>query len=44
MCVIDATEFRDVVFVTIPGSFLHAAMDEVVHVRFEGTLSYTIQR
>jgi hypothetical protein len=38
-CVIDAMERRYVATTDIPGAFMHADMDELVHVRFEGTLA-----
>jgi hypothetical protein len=36
--VIDAMERRYVATTDIPGAFMHADMDELVHIRFEGTL------
>ena len=36
-CVIDAKERRDVATVDIPGAFMQADIDEVVHVKFKGT-------
>jgi hypothetical protein len=38
-CVIDATEKRDVATVDIPGAFMQADMDELVHMRLEGTMA-----
>ena len=37
--VIDATEGRDVATVDIPGAFMQADIDEVVHVKFEGEIA-----
>jgi hypothetical protein len=36
---IDAMEERDVATVDIPGALMHAYIDEVVHVRFEGEIA-----
>jgi hypothetical protein len=36
--VIDALEDRDVAIVDVPGAFMQADMDELVHVRFTGTM------
>jgi hypothetical protein len=38
-CVIDATEERDVTTVDIPGAFMQADMDELVHMKLEGTMA-----
>ena len=38
-CVIDAKEGRDVATVDIPGAFMHADMDEKVHIRIEGEMA-----
>jgi hypothetical protein len=38
-CVIDATEKRDIATVDIPGAFMQADMDELVHMRLEGTMA-----
>jgi hypothetical protein len=38
-CVVDAKERRDVATADIPGAFLQSDMDEVVHVRLEGTMA-----
>jgi Reverse transcriptase (RNA-dependent DNA polymerase) len=38
-CVIDAKEKRDVATVDIPGAFMQADMDELVHMRLEGTMA-----
>ena len=38
-CVIDAHEGRDVATVDIPGAFMQADMDELVHMRLEGTMA-----
>jgi hypothetical protein len=37
--VIDAKEERDVVTCDIPGAFMHADMDEVVHMRIDGPMA-----
>jgi hypothetical protein len=36
---IDVTEERDVATVDIPGAFMQAYIDEVVHVKFEGEIA-----
>ena len=36
--VIDALENRDVAIVDVPGAFMQADMDELVHIRFTGTM------
>jgi hypothetical protein len=36
---IDAMEERDVATVDIPGAFMQADIDEVVHVKFEGKIA-----
>ena len=38
-CAIDAKENRDVAIVDIPGAFMQADMDEIVHMRLEGTMA-----
>ena len=38
-CIIDAKEKRDVAMVDIPGAFMQADMDELVHVKIEGTMA-----
>ena len=38
-CVIDAMENRCVATCDIPGAFMHADMDEVVHVKLEGEIA-----
>jgi Reverse transcriptase (RNA-dependent DNA polymerase) len=38
-CVIDASEGRDVATVDIPGAFLHADMEDTVHMKLEGTIA-----
>jgi hypothetical protein len=38
-CTIDALERRDVATVDIPGAFMQADMDELVHMRLEGTMA-----
>jgi hypothetical protein len=39
LCVINATEKRDVATVDIPGAFMQANMDKLVHMRLEGTMA-----
>jgi len=41
-CIIDAKEIRYVVVTDIPGAFLHADMDENVHMILEGTIAELI--
>ena len=43
-CTIDAKEHRDVATCDIPGAFLQADMDEIVHVRLEGTMAELMAR
>ena len=43
-CVIDALEHRHVATTDIPGAFMHADIDELVHVRFQGTLPELLSR
>jgi len=43
-CVIDALEHRHVATTDIPGAFMHADIDELVHVRFQGTLAELLSR
>ena len=43
-CVIDAKEQRDVATVDIPGAFMQADMDELVHIRLEGTMTRLLTR
>jgi len=38
-CVIDAMERRDAAIVDIPGAFMQANMDDVVHLKMEGRLA-----
>jgi hypothetical protein len=38
-CAIDAKEEQDVATVDIPGAFLHADMDNLVHMKFEGKMA-----
>ena len=38
-CVIDALEKRDIATVDIPGAFMPADMDEMVHMRLEGAMA-----
>ena len=43
-CAIDAKEERDVATVDIPGAFMQADMDELVHVRLEGTMAELLMK
>ena len=43
-CVIDAYERRDVGIVDIPGAFMQAAMDELVHMKVEGKMAELLVR
>ncbi|KAL7559815.1 hypothetical protein ACA910_003979 [Epithemia clementina (nom. ined.)] len=43
-CVIDAMEHRDVATVDIPGAFMQADMDEVVHMRLHGEMAELITK
>lgn len=43
-CTIDAKEGRDVATVDVPGAFMHVDMDELVHMRFEGTMAELLVR
>jgi hypothetical protein len=43
-CVIDAMERKYVATTDIPGVFMHVDMDELVHIRFEGTLAEFLVR
>jgi hypothetical protein len=43
-CVIDAMEHRDVATVDIPGAFMQAEMDELVHMRLEGKMAELLVR
>ena len=36
--IFDASEGREVAIIDIPGAYLHADMDDIVFVRFEGTM------
>ena len=38
-CTVDAAEGRDVATADIPGAFMQANMDELVHMRLEGTMA-----
>ena len=38
-CVINAKEARDVATADIPGAFMQADMDDVVHMKLEGTMA-----
>ena len=38
-CVIDAKERRQVMTCDVPGAFMQADIDEIVHVRLEGQLA-----
>eukprot|EP00957_Ditylum_brightwellii_P095844 7302330-Ditylum_brightwellii.AAC.1 len=39
LCIIDAEEGRDGATVDIPGAFMQANMDKVVHMKVEGTMA-----
>eukprot|EP00957_Ditylum_brightwellii_P086486 6580771-Ditylum_brightwellii.AAC.1 len=39
LCLIDAMEQCDVATVDIPGAFMQADMDEVVHMKIKGTMA-----
>ncbi len=41
---IDAMEERDVATVDIPGAFIQAEIDEVIHVKFEGEIAEMLVR
>ena len=43
-CVIDAKENRDVGIVDIPGAFMQADMDDLVHMRLEGKMAELLVR
>jgi hypothetical protein len=43
-CVIDAKEERDMATVDIPGAFMQADMDKLVHMRLECTMSELLVR
>lgn len=43
-CVIDAMEARDVATVDIPGAFMQADMDDVVHMKLEGKMAELLVR
>ena len=43
-CVIDALEGRDVAVADIPGAFMQAGMDEVVHVKLEAEMAEMLAR
>ena len=43
-CVIDANERRDVATVDIPGAFMQADMDELVHMRLDGKMAELLVR
>ncbi len=38
-CIIDAKEGRQVITCDIPGAFMHADMDEMIHLKLEGPLA-----
>jgi Reverse transcriptase (RNA-dependent DNA polymerase) len=38
-CIIDAKENREVITLDIPGAFMQVDMDEIVHMRLEGTMA-----
>jgi hypothetical protein len=37
-CIIDAKQNRDVATMDIPGAFMQVDMDDIVHMRLEGTM------
>jgi hypothetical protein len=43
-CVIDALERRDVAILDIPGAFMQAVMDELVHMRLDGKMAELLIR
>lgn len=43
-CIIDAMECRDVATLDIPGAFMQADMDELVHLRIEGEIARLLIR
>ena len=43
-CRIDAKERRDVATLDVPGAFMHADMDEIVHVKLDGELAMLLIR
>ena len=43
-CVIDAEERRDVAILDIPGAFMQADMDEIVHMRLDGKMAELLVR
>jgi hypothetical protein len=43
-CAIDALERRDVATVDIPGAFMQADMDEVIHMKLEGQMAELLVR
>ena len=43
-CAIDAKEGRKVMTVDVPGAFMHADIDELVHVKFEGELAELLMK
>ena len=43
-CVIDAMEGRDVATIDIPGAFMQADMEDVVHMKLEGKMAELLVR
>jgi hypothetical protein len=43
-CIIDTKQGRDVATVDIPGAFMQVDMDEIVHMRLEGTMVELVVR
>jgi hypothetical protein len=43
-CVMDAMERRDVATVDIPGAFMQADMDDIVHMKLEGKMAELLVR
>ena len=43
-CVLDALEERDVATVDIPGAFMQADMDDLVHMKLEGKMAELLVR
>ena len=43
-CIINALEYRDVATLDIPGAFMQADMDELVHLRIEGEIARLLIR
>ena len=43
-CIIDAYENRDVATLDVPGAFMHADMDEKIHIKLDGELAILLMR